>query len=47
MLCALFDIKAIALELGFQKMCIFFMATNNNNVEKNLFYEAIIGEAKL
>ena len=37
MLCALFDIKAIALELVFQKMCIFFMATNNNNVKKPFF----------
>ena len=46
MLCALFDIKAIA-ELGFQKYVHFFMATNNNNVKKPFFYEAIIGEAKL
>lgn len=47
MLHALSDIKAITLESGFQKMCIFFMATNNNNMTKKLFDEAIIGGAKL
>lgn len=50
MLHALFDIKAKALESGFQKKkkCAFFMATNNNNISLNLlFYETTIGDAKL